>query len=60
MDPHIKGEIIQECLKQFIYTSVNCLSDHGTDRPSMGSVLWNLKYCLQLQSDPDEPKMVAE
>ncbi|KAK6780266.1 hypothetical protein RDI58_022450 [Solanum bulbocastanum] len=60
MDPHIKGEIIQECLKQFIHTSVSCLFDHGTDRPSMGSVLWNLEYCLQLQSDPDEPKMVPE
>lgn len=60
MDPHIKGEIIQECLKQFVDTAVSCLSDHGTDRPSMGSVLWNLEYCLQLQSDPDEPKIVAE
>ncbi|PHT76860.1 Receptor-like protein kinase FERONIA [Capsicum annuum] len=60
VDPHIKGEIMQECLKQFVDTAVSCLSDHGTDRPSMGSVLWNLEYCLQLQSDPDEPKMVAE
>ncbi|MCD9644306.1 hypothetical protein HAX54_032488 [Datura stramonium] len=60
VDPHIKGEIIQECLKQFLDTAVSCLSDHGTNRPSMGSVLWNLEYCLQLQSNPDGPKMVAE
>ncbi|KAF3657491.1 Receptor-like protein kinase FERONIA [Capsicum annuum] len=60
VDPHIKGQIIQECLKQFVDTAVSCLSDHGTDRPSMGSVLWNLEYCHQLQSDPDEPKMAAE
>ncbi|MCD7467804.1 hypothetical protein HAX54_005437 [Datura stramonium] len=60
VDPHVKGEIIQECLKQFVDTAVSCLSDHGTDRPSMGSVLWNLEYCLQLQSNPDGPKMVAE
>lgn len=60
MDPHIKGEMVHECLKHFIDTAVSCLSDHGTDRPSMGSVLWNLEYCLQLQSDPDEPKIVAE
>ncbi|KAH0776297.1 hypothetical protein KY290_007708 [Solanum tuberosum] len=26
----------------------------------MVSVLWNLEYCLQSQSDPDEPKMVVE
>ncbi|OIT25403.1 PREDICTED: receptor-like protein kinase ANXUR1 [Nicotiana attenuata] len=60
VDPHIKGEITQECLKQFVDTAVSCLSDHGTDRPSMGSVLWNLEYCLQMQNNPDGPKMVAE
>ncbi|MCD9644892.1 hypothetical protein HAX54_033416 [Datura stramonium] len=54
VDPHVKGEIIQECLKQFVDTAVSCLSDHGTNRPSMGSVLWNLEYCLQLH--PDGPK----
>ncbi|KAG5577883.1 hypothetical protein H5410_058017 [Solanum commersonii] len=41
-------------------TTVSCLSDHRTDHPSMVSVLWNLEYCLQSQSDPDEPKMVVE
>ncbi|KAH0725556.1 hypothetical protein KY284_001421 [Solanum tuberosum] len=60
MDPHITGEIIKDCLKQLINTTVSCLSDHRTDHPSMGSVLWNLEYCLQSQSDPDELKIVVE
>jgi len=60
MHAYIKRKIIKECLKQFINTAVSCLSDHRTDHPSMVSVMWNLEYCLQSQSDPDEPKMVVE
>ncbi|KAK4433865.1 Receptor-like protein kinase ANXUR1 [Sesamum alatum] len=60
LDPNIKGEINAECLKHFSETAVKCLSDHGTDRPTMGEVLWNLEYCLQLQTNPDGPKMVAK
>ncbi|KAK4388376.1 Receptor-like protein kinase ANXUR1 [Sesamum angolense] len=60
LDPNIKGQINAECLKHFSETAVKCLSDHGTDRPTMGEVLWNLEYCLQLQTNPDGPKMVAK
>ncbi|KAG9129561.1 hypothetical protein Leryth_027480 [Lithospermum erythrorhizon] len=60
IDPHIKDEITIDCLTNFAETAANCLSDYGTDRPSMGSVLWNLEYALQLQQNPDGPQMVAE
>ncbi|KAK6146233.1 hypothetical protein DH2020_020102 [Rehmannia glutinosa] len=60
IDPHIKDEINPECLKQFTETAVKCLSDNGLDRPSMGEVLWNLEYCVQLQKNPDGPKVVAK
>ncbi|KAG8372874.1 hypothetical protein BUALT_Bualt12G0112500 [Buddleja alternifolia] len=60
IDPHIKGEINLECLKHFVETVVKCLCDHGLDRPSMGAVLWNLEYCLQMQNNPNGPKIVAE
>ncbi|KAL6571630.1 hypothetical protein OROHE_003273 [Orobanche hederae] len=60
IDPYIRNEIHPECLKHFRETAVKCLSDHGLGRPSMAEVLWNLEYCLQLQNNPDGPKVVAK
>ncbi|KAM7488058.1 hypothetical protein LguiB_025542 [Lonicera macranthoides] len=60
IDPLIKGEINPECLNNFVDTAVKCLSDQAIDRPSMGAVLWNLEFALQLQNNPGEPKVVAE
>ncbi|KDP27915.1 hypothetical protein JCGZ_18995 [Jatropha curcas] len=60
VDPHIKSEILPECLKKFAETAEKCLSDHGIYRPSMGDVLWNLEFCLQLQDNPAGAKLVSE
>lgn len=60
IDPNLKGKIKPECLKKFVDTADKCLADHGTDRPSMGDVLWNLEFCLQLQENPDGAKQASE
>ncbi|GKA67453.1 receptor-like protein kinase THESEUS 1 [Tanacetum coccineum] len=49
MDQKIMGSVNLESLRKFGETAENCLSDNGNERPSMGDVLWNLEYALQLQ-----------
>ncbi|XP_042464708.1 receptor-like protein kinase HERK 1 [Zingiber officinale] len=48
VDSRIAGSIRPESLKKFGETIEKCLADSGVERPSMGDVLWNLEYALQL------------
>ena len=49
VDPHIAGTVSSGSLKKYVEAAEKCLAEHGVDRPSMGDVLWNLEYALQMQ-----------
>lgn len=49
VDPRISSTVTPGSLNKYVEAAEKCLAEHGVDRPSMGDVLWNLEYALQIQ-----------
>ena len=54
VDQRIAGTVRPEALRKFGETVEKCLAEYGVERPTMGDVLWNLEFVLQLhEAGPD-------
>ena len=60
IDPTLVGTIAAASLKKFVEAAEKCLADCGVDRPSMGDLLWNLEYALQLQESSSSAESGAD
>ncbi|KAL9382878.1 hypothetical protein Peur_023201 [Populus x canadensis] len=49
IDPYLRGKIVPDCFKTFTDIARKCLADRGSERPSMGDVLWNLELAMKQQ-----------
>ncbi|GFZ17593.1 hercules receptor kinase 1 [Actinidia rufa] len=49
IDLFLEGNVSEESVLKHVEAAKKCVADYGVNRPSMGDVLWNLEFALQLQ-----------
>ncbi|CAH2079498.1 unnamed protein product [Thlaspi arvense] len=50
IDPFLEGKVRLEEMKKYCEITEMCLAQNGTERPTMGDLLWNVEFMLQAQA----------
>ncbi|MBA0742368.1 hypothetical protein Gogos_015434 [Gossypium gossypioides] len=53
IDPYLQGKIDPTSLRTFTDIARKCLGEQGSERPTMGEVLWNLEQAWLQQQESD-------
>ncbi|CAG7880845.1 unnamed protein product [Brassica rapa] len=60
IDPFLDGKVKLEEVKKYCELTEKCLAQEGVERPTMGDLLWNLEFMLQVQAKDEKAAMVVD
>lgn len=60
IDPFLDGKVKLEEVKKYCELTEKCLAQDGVERPTMGDLLWNLEFMLQVQAKDEKAAMVDD
>ncbi|CAN6814783.1 unnamed protein product [Brassica oleracea] len=60
VDPFLDGKVKLEEVKKYCELTEKCLAQDGVERPTMGDLLWNLEFMLQVQAKDEKAAMVDD
>ncbi|KAJ4906786.1 putative receptor-like protein kinase [Raphanus sativus] len=60
LDPFLDGKVKVEEVKKYCELTEKCLAQNGVERPTMGDLLWNLEFMLQVQAKDEKAAMVDD
>ncbi|CAH8386808.1 unnamed protein product [Eruca vesicaria subsp. sativa] len=60
IDPFLDGKVKLEEVKKYCELTEKCLAQNGVERPTMGDLLWNLEFLLQVQAKDEKAAVVDD
>ncbi|CAN6807880.1 unnamed protein product [Brassica oleracea] len=60
VDPFLDGNVKLEEVKKYCELTEKCLAQDGVERPTLGDLLWNLEFMLQVQAKDEKAAMVDD
>ncbi|XP_054820072.1 LOW QUALITY PROTEIN: probable receptor-like protein kinase At2g39360 [Prosopis cineraria] len=60
VDARLADQIESDSLQKFVEIAGKCLAEHGSNRPTMGDVLWHLEYALRQEVVSHESSQIRQ